>query len=680
MKEKLLVVKPPHPMFPLGMAYVLASLENHGIDFDFSDAQFGSEYKKLIKKNEYYAVATGGLISQHEFFNEVSRSVREISPGIPVILGGGITTDVHPAFLFDELRITYGIRGEAETSFPFLVEALLHKKTGFDAIPGLVYKDSRTNEIKKNPVRRLDLSANDVFPAWHRFNVDYYINNWDHGIFGHRLCMPMVSARGCTGACTFCSSFGGAFRKRPIEQVIREIKFLDERYTFDWISFNSEMFYSTREDIVHFCEAFKSANLRKSWICDLRVDVDFDIDTFRLMKSAGCAAVFGGLESGSDKILSRMNKRTTREMITRFFRTAEDAGLPCIGGFLVGNEGETEADIQETVDMVTSEKMRAVDQLICIYPGTKIYENAKKRGLIGDEGEYLKRLNFLADFWDFSLSKKEYLNISDIPNERFWETVVGELRRFNTFNLTHFVPSNMTYSPAFGILIKVTGECAGCGSPVTAVAPRKMLGIQTFCKECFRTVEFNLYELPEFSGHYRHLCAELQGANKLAIIGTKTEATNLLKYDYFKLNYRLLAAFVEIDRKASGVSDFCHLPRIRMEGLPAMNPDTLLIVDDQFGTAELSIRNFYLKNNLQPPRMLHLLPERKRPYARLLGFVRKHAAPTLRNKCLVFPAIRIPIAIADMQAWFISMAKSHYFSLKGNVFLRTLLKKSHLHR
>jgi radical SAM superfamily enzyme YgiQ (UPF0313 family) len=676
MKEKILVIKPPHPMFPLGMAYVLACLEKHGIDFDFTDAQFGSDYKKLIKKNDYYAVATGGLISSHNFFDEISRSVREISPDIPLILGGGIATDMHPAFLFDKLHFTYGIRGEAETSFPFLVHALLHKKTGFDTIPGLLYKDPQTGEIKKNPLRRLDLSTNDILPAWHRFNVDYYLNNWDHGIFGHRLCMPMVSARGCTGACTFCSSFGGPFRKRPIEQVIREIAFLDERYVFDWISFNSEMFYSSKEDIVKFCEAFKSITVKKKWICDLRVDVDFDIDTFRLMKSAGCVAVFGGLESGSNKILSLMQKRTTREMIIRFFRTAEEAGLPCIGGFLVGNEGETEAEIKETVDMVTSEKMRAVDQLICTYPGTKIYQNAVKRGLISDEWEYLQRLNFLADFWDFSVPKKDYLNISDIPNDRFWETIVGEFRRFNTYNLTHFVPKNMTYSYKFGILIKVIGVCRECGSAITLVTQRKMLGIQTYCKNCFRTVEFNLYEIQDFSNHYRYLCAELQKTNRLAIAGTKTEAMNLLKYDYFKLNYRSLAAFVEIDKKTSGISDFCHLPRIRMEGLPAMKPDTILIVDDHIGDAELKIRNFYLKKNLQLPRLLHLLPDNKRPYLKIIGFVRNHMPATVKNKCLVAQLVLIPSFISGPKELILKFIKLNYFALLRVELFRILLEKA----
>lgn len=675
MQKKILVINPPSNFFPLGMAYVCTCLETHGIEFDFTDAQFGNEYKKLLKKKDYYAVATGGLISQHKFFNEVSRSAREINSDITVILGGNVTKDMHAGFLFDKLHISYGIIGEAETSLPFLIDAILKKQTGFDAIPGLLYKDPQTGEIKKNQVRRLDLSTEDIFPAWHRFNVDYYINTWDLGSYGHRLCMPVLASRGCMGSCTFCSPTIGSYFKRPVEQVIREIELLGDRYAFDLIYFVSEIFYPTREEVVNFCEAYKSVKHRKQWICELRVDADIDVDTFRLMKSVGCIAVVCGVESGSNKILSLMNKRTTREMIIRFFRTAESAGLPCEGTIQVGNEGETENEIKETIDMVINEKMRVNERLPITYPGTKIYDNAVKRGLIIDEWEYLQRLSFFADTWDYSWSKKYYINISDIPDDRFWETVVAELRRFNTFNLTHYVPRNMTYSFKFGMLIKVSGECSECGSAVTFVTPRKMLGIRTYCRDCYRTVQFNLYELPEFNAHYRRLCTELQKAERLAIVSTKIEASYMLQYDYFKFNYCSLVAFVEIDNKASGIPDFCHLPRIRMEDLSEVQPDTILIVDDQFGNAELKVRYFYLKKNLQAPRILHLLPDNLRPYTRLLGFIRRHASATVLNKCLVTPSIQIPLLIADAKAWLLTMLKSHYDAFNKNAFTRMLLER-----
>jgi hypothetical protein len=295
--------------------------------------------------------------------------------------------------------------------------------------------------------------------------------------------------------------------------------------------------------------------------------------------------------------------------------------------------------------------------------------------LIGDEWEYLQKLDFFAEIWDYCWPKKEYINISAIPDDRFLETVVRELRTFHTFYLTHFVPRNMTYSPEFGILIKVTGVCAACGGTVTFVTTRKMLGIQTFCGDCFRRVVFNPYELPEFNGHFRHLCAELQKAKRLAIIGTSSEALHMLKYDYFTLNYRSLAAFVEMDGKPSGFSEFYHLPRIRIEGLQNIQPDAILIADDLFGDAEFKIIKFYLKKNLPLPRILHLSPDSKRPLRGLLRFVRRHAAATFWNKCLVLPVIQIPITVAENKAWFLSMLRSRLDQMNRNEFFRTLLEK-----
>jgi anaerobic magnesium-protoporphyrin IX monomethyl ester cyclase len=679
-KDKILVINPPSRFFPLGMAYVLASLEQHGIEFDFTDAELGGNYKNLLKKNDYYAIATGGLLFHYKFYDDVFQSARRINPDIPVILGGNITKDLRPEFLFGKLHITYGIIGEAETSLPFLIHAIVEKKTGLDSIPGLLYKDPNTGEIRKNPVRRLNLATENILPAWHLVDVDYYVNEWEHSIYGRRQCMPVIASRGCTGTCSFCSPTIGSYSKRPVAQVIGELSLLHERYTFEWVYFVNEMFYPTKEEVWDFCEAYKSANLRKKWVCELRVDTNMDVDTFRLMKSAGCVAVVGGVESGSNKILSLMNKRTTREMIIKFYRNAEAAGLPSEGTFMVGNEGETAAEIKETIDMVISEKMRVNERLPITYPGTKIYENAVNRGLIVHEWEYLQRLNFFADIWDSSWQIQDHLNISDIPNNRFLETIISELRRFNTSNLMRFVPKNMTYSYKFRILIKITGFCAECGSAVTFVTPRKMLGIRTFCRECFRPVEFNVYEMPEFSGHYRFLCAGLQSTKKLVIIGTAAGAINFLKYDYFKINYHSLAAVVEVDGKASGFSCFYHLPRIRMEGLPDVQPDTILIVDDQSGNAELKIRRFYLKKNMQPPQILHILPDKKRPNALVVGLARRLCAVTFWNKFLMFSATQLPIAIAELQLAVITMVKTNYEALNKNAFFRMLVKKVQVHR
>ncbi len=670
MSEKILVINPPSGMFPLGMAYVLASLEKHGIEFDFYDAQFGDGYKKLIRKNRYSAVATGGLIFRLKFFLEVSRFLRENRPEVPFILGGAITKDIPAVFLFDKLNAAYGIIGEAETSFPFLIKSLLDGRNDFGAVPGIIYKDNKTGEIRRNPAKRFDLSENDILPAWRFFDVDYYINNWEHGVFGRRRYMPVISGRGCMGTCSFCSNVMGAFQKRLLKNVISEIEILNERYSFDWFGFYNEMFYSKKEDIIEFCEAYRSMKPVKKWTCDLRVDADIDIDTFRLMKDSGCVTVFGGLESGSDKILSLMQKRTTKEMIIRFYRLAEEAGLPCIGGFLVGNEGETEAEIRETVDMVCSERMRALDAVVCTYPGTKIYKNAKKKGLITDEWGYLQLLDFFPEIWDCSWPKKEYLNISDIPNDRFCKTVVSELRRFHTFNLKNYVPGKITYSFRFGLMMKVAGECSGCGGLVSFTTRRRMLGLETFCGNCFRRVIFNLYELPEFAGHFGRLYSELKSIKRLAVAGTGIEALNLIKYDYFGLDYDSIAAFVEIDSERSGRKEFYCYPRAAVESLPEINPDAVLIADDLFGVVELKIRRTYLKANLIPPKILHLFPDEMRPYKEIIRFLRKHNFSKRWNYGPIRAAIGIPILVAEQIERLVTMIKS-----RSNVITHILLNR-----
>ena len=123
--RKVLVIKPPYETIPVGFAYVLACLEDCKTPFDFIDTTFsGTDYESILKDNDYFAVATGGLVGQYRFFMDVVRQVRRSNPALPVIFGGNITKDMRPDFLFDKIGIDYGILGEAETALPPLLECL----------------------------------------------------------------------------------------------------------------------------------------------------------------------------------------------------------------------------------------------------------------------------------------------------------------------------------------------------------------------------------------------------------------------------------------------------------------------------------------------------------------------------------------------------------------------------
>lgn len=619
-EKKLLLVKPPYWHMPLGLAYVMRSLEKNNIPFDFVDtAAYPVNLEKTVRKGNYFAIATGGLSADHNFFRKFIKIVRETKPNLPIILGGNVTKDTNPDILFDKsmLGIDYGIIGEAETALPSFISKLKEGSNDLFSVPGLVYKDNSTGKIVKNNPVRFNLEDVNTLPAWEYINIDIYKKAWIPFLGIHSV-MPVVSGRGCVGTCSFCSPTVGAFRKRPLEHVIEEIELLFSKYEFDLLNFLNEMFYTRKEDIITFCDDYKKLKSRKPWICALRADADVDVDTFKAMKDAGCVATSAGIESGSEKVLLAMKKRTTPERIRTFYRGTKEAKLPCYGTFMVGNESETEEDLKKTVDLVISEDLDTDAMLTDAYPGTLIYKNAIKRGLIKDEWTHLNTVSFITSLYDLN-TKKNYVNISDIPQDRFWNVIYTQMRRFNTHFYNRYKAKDVRFDFSRSReTVKVSGACPTCGCRVEKTDSFNILSQRWFCPECFTWVSFDLYTTPGMSEHRNMLSAELQRSKKLVLNGTGFQSMNLIKYDHFGLPYDAIAGFIDTNPLKDGYPLFTDRKRLTIKELKNVLPDTILITDDPAGNSELMLRLFYLRSGIPLPTILHVLPDNMRPWGKIM--------------------------------------------------------------
>ncbi|MDD5687484.1 MAG: radical SAM protein [Elusimicrobia bacterium] len=690
MDKKLLVVKPPYWHVPLGIAYVLSCLERNNIQFDFIDTTFvDPDYDKILKKNNYLAFAVGGLNADFEFIYTTIRKIRSIQPGLPVILGGNITKDINHHILFDKdkLGIDFGIVGEAETSLPHLVNRLNMGTEDFSGVPGLLYKDKKNGEIIKNIPVRLDLESVNILPAWHRINMEQY-KHCNIPFMKRQIALPVVTGRGCVGACSFCSPTVGAFRMRPIKHVIEEIEFLFSTYDFELLFILNEMFYRTKDEILAFCNAYKNVKSRKPWICSMRADVSgIDADTFSAMKESGCVLTSAGIESGSDRVLKMMNKQTTIEQVKKFYRAARTAGLPCVGTFMVANEGETEEELKQTIDMVTKEEMNCDGMLLDTYSGTRIYKNALKKGLIKDEWDHLRQTfispyPYLLEWTD----RMRYLNISEIPDNRFWDVIFRELRRFHTFLFNRFQALDFSYRPLWLLGskdrpmggVKLKGKCSECGNITEAISEYNLLGQIYYCSNCFSPIFFNFYKLNDFIAHYEMLCSELKKARRLVVVGTRLQAMNILKYDHFGLDYEKLIGFVEIRQNQLPSPDFGNKKRLKLKDLININPDVILIADD-LGYAELSIKMFYCKKRMKIPEILHIFPDKKRWGMKLIRLYDKldSAAGSVKIISLTFGFLCIRILKLKM---VVPMMISLFRYLIKHVFGENIfLKAKHLY-
>jgi radical SAM superfamily enzyme YgiQ (UPF0313 family) len=160
----------------------------------------------------------------------------------------------------------------------------------------------------------------------------------------------MITSRGCPNHCTFCANhmiFGRQPRYRSVEDVVAELAELKEKYGIRTIIFDDDTFTLDQERVRRVCALIKPLNLR--WSCQLRVTVSKD--TLQEMKDAGCELVAFGVESGSQKILNRIKKGITKDLVIRAFREAREVGLRTKAFFMVGLPEETDGDFMESVEL-----------------------------------------------------------------------------------------------------------------------------------------------------------------------------------------------------------------------------------------------------------------------------------------------------------------------------------------
>lgn len=569
--KKLLLIKPPYNFFPMGLAYVMATLRHHQIPYDFVDLLFPThDWQQRLAQDDYFAVASGGLIGDRHDIIKIIKEVRAIAPAIPFIIGGNITFDLPRHLLFKLLPADYAVIGEAEETFPELLAHIQEPLTDITTIPGLAFPDHKRNTISTPPRRRINLDHLDLYPVWDDLQMDHYLATGVGGFPGFRA-MPVLTGRGCTGKCTFCSPTNGSFRKRPLANLIAEITSLNQKYDFTGFAFITEIFYPTSKQIREFLAAYRQTGINKPWVCLLRVDVDESI--LKNMKELGCCGISFGVESGSNHILSSLRKRTTVDTITTFYRSTQQADIPAFGSFMLGSEGETEKEMAKTIDLLIKEDIAGPCGMVTTYPGTQIYQHAVNRGQITDEFAYINNLDFSALLLSGNFRNVGYLNISAIPEQKFYPAIFRQFRRYtsNLYRRMEAIDLDLT---------ELTACCPHCQTrlPIFFQA-NTILGMEDFCPHCFRTVHFNFYQLSDFHDHHRLLRHKLHQSKRIAVIGTGINARLLHLYDPFTIPEEHIICHLDLEGEWQK-SFFFNSPVISsLPQLAKFNPDLLLIAD-----------------------------------------------------------------------------------------------------
>ncbi|MFH0831786.1 MAG: radical SAM protein [archaeon] len=412
-KQKILLINPPiretapPAMFPSGLGYIAATLLEHNYDVNVLDIN-GYRYDKETVKNKlreliwnkgFNILGIGCLITCYNYVKWLIAIIREIDPKTKVIIGGGIGSSI-PELCIEKLKADIAVIGEGEIAIINLLEAL-EKNKDLSEVNSICFKED--GKIIKTPK---ECRIKDIgilpFPAWHLFAMEEYIKNQ----FEVEAIMEMkknsinvIAGRGCPYHCTYCyETFEHYATRRPVENVIEELKILRKRYNIEIVYFTDDLFCGNKQWTLDFCDAMIRENLGIIWLCCARVNV-VDEELIKKMKQAGCILLNYGIESGSQKMLDIMKKGVTTEQAAKAISLTRKMGLRLNTSFMMGFPEETKETLDETARFcIDNDRHLTTIFFVTPYPGTALYEQARKDGLIKDEEEYISRLGNATEF------------------------------------------------------------------------------------------------------------------------------------------------------------------------------------------------------------------------------------------------------------------------------------------
>lgn len=329
--------------------------------------EYFERYKNI--RPEYLVMESSSVVYEDDL--KFARKFKE-KYGTRLIFCGQVATAFPEKLLTD--GVDYVCQGEYEYTVLDILKGLPQKK-----ILGLY------------PNKRRPLLDINTLP----FPEDEDISRWNYTKIGG--CdykeIEFFASRGCLMNCVFCVArqtyYGQAnFRRRDIQNIIEEIKYLKNKYPrLEGIFFDEENHNTEKEFVLGLCQAIIDNGLS-----DLKYDAmcgywTLDREMMMAMKRAGYYKIRIGIESVSPKVSQGIHKSIEIKRMMRVLRMAKKVGIRMYGTFTFGALGSTLVEDRLTLDfikeLVQKDLLYDFQASICTpQPGTPFFDYLEKKGYL----------------------------------------------------------------------------------------------------------------------------------------------------------------------------------------------------------------------------------------------------------------------------------------------------------
>jgi radical SAM superfamily enzyme YgiQ (UPF0313 family) len=373
----------PYP--PLGTLYAAALLRSAGISVAVFDTMLNDPEAGFQAALEQHRPRIVVLFEDNFNFlskmcltrmREVAFHILETSrrAGATVLVNGSDATDHTLDYLQNGFRCV--LLGEAEWT---LLEATSHLLKGnsdaLASVAGLSYLDPDTLQVIRTRPRPLMRNLDHLpFPSRDLIDIPQYQRAWRsaHGFFS----LNIVASRGCPYRCNWCAKpiYGDSFSVRSAALVAEEMRQLKYDFGADHLWFADDIFGLRPRWVREFANEVQKLNAAIPFKMQSRVDL-MTPDTVAALRRAGCAEVWMGAESGSQKVLDAMDKGTRVDQIAKARENLRREGIRACYFLQFGYPGETWPEIQSTIKLVRDTRPDDIGVSVSYpLPGTKFFD------------------------------------------------------------------------------------------------------------------------------------------------------------------------------------------------------------------------------------------------------------------------------------------------------------------
>jgi len=407
-------VRKMQPYPPIGTLYAAAALREKNMSVAVFDPMLEEPERGIARAIKSHRPRI--VVIYEDDFNFLSKMclsrMREVAwgiaaaarkAGVVVIAHGSDATD--NAALFLRNGIDFILRGEAEETLAELCSAVLSSKSVGD-IAGMVRLDAKgqpvssSQALSKNP----DWASLPI-PSRELIDLKPYRRAWikAHGYFSTN----MAASRGCPYRCNWCAKpiSENKFHLRPPAVVAEEMRRLKVDIQASHIWFSDDIFALNHRWVQEFAAEVVAREAALPFKIQSRADLMTE-ETVAALRTAGCAEVWMGVESGSQKILDAMDKGLKLSSVITARQRLQKAGIRACYFLQLGYSGESWEDLQTTIAFVRSTRPDDIGISFSYpLPGTVFYERvraelgAKRNWTDSDDLCIMFKATYTSDFY-----------------------------------------------------------------------------------------------------------------------------------------------------------------------------------------------------------------------------------------------------------------------------------------